>query len=287
MANDKFRVKFWGVRGSIPVSGSEFIRYGGNTSCVEMRCGEHILLFDAGSGARAAGEVFRESEAVSNLDLFFTHCHYDHIVGFPFFAPLYDPHIKLSLWSGHLAGLMTTKEMVSAFMRPPWFPAELEICKARFSWQDFASGDVLRPKPGIVIRTASLNHPGGCIGYRVEWGGRVVAYVTDTEHVDGQLDENVLRLMESADLVIYDSAYLEEEMPRRRGFGHSTWQQGVKLCKAAGAKRLALFHHDPVRTDFDLDAIEMDVGAEFPGSFAARDGLELVLTAKKKVKSPA
>lgn len=287
MANDAFRVKFWGVRGSVPVSGPEFFRYGGNTSCVEMRCGEHLLLFDAGSGARAAGEIYRESGTVKDIDLLFTHCHYDHIIGFPFFAPLYDPKIKLTLWSGHLAGVMTTKEMTSAFMGPPWFPAPIEICKARFAWKDFKADDVLRPRPGIVIRTAYLNHPGKCIGYRVEWGGRAVAYVTDTEHIDGQLDKNVLGLIDRADLVIYDATYLEDEMPRRRGFGHSTWQQGVKLCEAAHAKRLALFHHDPVRTDTDLETIENAADAAFPGTFAARDGQEIVLKAKTKVKAPA
>lgn len=285
MANDAFRVKFWGVRGSVPVSGPEFFRYGGNTSCVEMRCGEHVLLFDAGSGARAAGEIYRESGSIKEIDLLFTHCHYDHIVGFPFFAPLYDSRINVTVWSGHLAGVMTTKEMVKAFMCPPWFPAPIEICKASLAWRDFRAGDVLEPRPGVVIRTAYLNHPGNCIGYRVEWGGRAVAYISDTEHIDGQLDQNVLGLIEGADLVIYDSTYLEEEMSRRRGFGHSTWQQGVKLCEAAKAKRLALFHHDPVRTDGDLETMENEADAAFPGTFAARDGQEIVL--KAKIKTPA
>lgn len=279
MAKDVFRVKFWGVRGSVPVSGEEFQQYGGNTSCVEMRCGDHLLFFDAGSGFRAAGEELRETD-LSKIDLFFSHCHYDHIIGFPFFAPLFDSDVRLAIWSGHLSGEMTTKEMVGAFMHPPWFPARVDICKVRFSWRNFQAGDVLEPQPGIKIRTAYLNHPGRCIGYRVEWGGRAVAYVTDTEHVDGELDANILSLIEGADLVIYDATYLEQEMPRRRGFGHSTWQQGAALCKAAGAKRLALFHHDPVRTDSDLRSIETDLQAVFPTGFAARDGMLIEFKAR-------
>lgn len=283
MCSDTFRVKFWGVRGSIPVAGAEFIRFGGNTSCIEMQCGPHRLIFDAGSGLRAFGEEVRH-DISGPLDIFFTHSHYDHVIGFPFFAPLYHCDIRLSVWSGHLAGVMTTKEMVSALMSAPWFPAPIGVCRARFDWHDIRAGDVLLPKPGVTVRTAALNHPGGCIGYRIEWGGRVVAYVSDTEHIDGQLDQAVLGLMEDADLAIYDCTYLESEMPRRRGFGHSTWEQGVKLCRAAGAKRLAMFHHDPVRSDSELEAIEAEAAKQFAGAFAARDGLELCFDAVAAVK---
>jgi phosphoribosyl 1,2-cyclic phosphodiesterase len=271
MGEELFRVRFWGVRGSLPVSGPQFIRYGGNTACIEMQCGPHRLFFDAGSGIRPAGEALMAA-AINDFDVFFTHCHYDHVVGLPFFFPFYDPKTRVRLWSGHLAGRMTTWQMLSEFMRPPWFPVRLEICKANLDCKDFVSGDVLRPRKGVAIRTASLNHPGGCIGYRVEWGGRCVAVISDTEHEPGKLDPAILGLIEHADLVIYDCTYTEEEMQQYRGYGHSTWQQGVKLCEAAGAQRLALFHHDPARTDIELDAIEQQVVRAFPGSFAARDG---------------
>ena len=276
MAADAFRVKFWGVRGSIPVSGPQFIRYGGNTACIEMQCGEHVLIFDAGSGIRALGEAMHR-RGVSKLDLFFTHCHYDHILGFPFFAPLYDGQTRLATWSGHLAGQMTTQEMVESFITPPWFPGKIEICRAKFQWNDFRSGDALTPRTGVTVRTVSLNHPGGCIGYRVEWNGKIAAYVSDTEHVGHTLDPAVLSLMQDADLAIYDCTYTEAEMPHKIGFGHSTWQHGVRLCEAAGTKRLALFHHDPSRTDDELAEHERSARAAFPGAFAARDGLTLEL----------
>ncbi|WP_192250714.1 MBL fold metallo-hydrolase [Mesorhizobium silamurunense] len=274
MDDDVFLVRFWGVRGSISVSGPEFSRYGGNTICIEMRCGKHTLLFDAGSGLRAAGRALRAS-GVTDFDLLFTHCHYDHIIGLPFFVPIYDRSVKVTLWSGHLAGRVTTRQMVDEFMRPPWFPVKLDVCKASLDCRDFVSGDVLRPREGVVVRTGSLIHPGGCIGYRVEWGGRVVAVITDTEHEPDKLDQTVLGLIEDADLVIYDCTYTEEEMERHRGDGHSTWQHGVKLCEAAGARRLALFHHDPTRTDEQLDEIEKLAKDRFAGAFAARDGQTL------------
>jgi phosphoribosyl 1,2-cyclic phosphodiesterase len=144
-------------------------------------------------------------------------------------------------------------------------------------FRDFAAGDTLKPHPGIVIHTAKLNHPGGCIGYRIEWAGRVIALVYDTEHMAGRLDEAALSLMMNADLAIYDTTYTEPEMPKHLGFGHSTWQEGVKLAKKAGAKRLALFHHAPARTDKELDDMQRDARVSFAGAFAAFDGQLLEL----------
>lgn len=274
MDKEPFQVRFWGTRGSLPVSGHGFERAGGNTACVEMRCGPHTLIFDAGSGISPAGDALKAAN-VGDFDLFFTHCHYDHIIGLPFFTPLYDPAVKVKVWSGHLAGKMTTWEMLGEFMHAPWFPVQLDLCKARLWTQDFRSGAVLHPRDGLTIRTASLDHPGNCIGYRVEWGGRAVVVASDTESRPGKLDAAILDLIRDADLVIYDCTYTEEEMPRRRDYGHSTWQAGVALCEAAGARRLAMFHHDPARTDVELDALEQQAKLAFAGAFAARDGQTL------------
>jgi phosphoribosyl 1,2-cyclic phosphodiesterase len=248
-----------------------------------MQCGDRTLIFDAGTGIRPAGLSMLQS-GVRDMHLFFTHFHYDHVLGLPFFSPLYDPSIRLEIWSGHMAGVMTTKHMLHDLMRAPWFPIEISICRADVVSRNFKPGDVLRPWPEITLRTGSLNHPGGCIGYRVEFGGRTVALISDTEHVDGAPDANVLALIEKADLVIYDAAYTDEEMETRRGFGHSTWQEGIRLCKAAGAKRLALFHHDPFRTDTELAHIEAQAKQAFPGAFAARDGQSLNFAVKQMVK---
>jgi len=276
MTDNEFWVRFWGVRGSVAVSGPQFQRYGGNTICIEMRCGPHTFIFDAGSGIRPAGLSLLEN-GIQDFDIFFTHCHYDHIIGMPFFAPLYRPSNRITVWSGHLAGIMTTREMLKAFMRPPWFPVPLDICHATITCNDFRSGDILAPREGVTIRTGSLNHPGNCIGYRIEWGGRVVALISDTEHIPGMLDANVLNLIQNADLVIYDANFVEDEMEKYRGWGHSTWQQGIKLCEAAGAKRLALFHHDKGRTDDHLAAIEEQAKSHFNGVFAARDDMVITL----------
>jgi phosphoribosyl 1,2-cyclic phosphodiesterase len=264
-------VRFWGVRGSLPVSGPDFQRFGGNTVCIEMQCGEHRLLFDAGSGLLPAGKSLL-AEGISSYNLFFSHCHYDHIIGLPYFAPLYHPRSEVALWSGHMAGKMTTRQIVTEFIRPPWFPIEVDVCRANLTCKDFRSGDLLKPHPGVEIRTGSLNHPGGAIGYRVQWGGRSVALITDTEHVPGVLDPAVLDLIEGVDLFLYDTTYTDEEMSLHVGFGHSSWQHAIRLAKAAGAKNVAFIHHSPLRTDAEIEAIDRLATSQFAGAFSAREG---------------
>ncbi|AEG56605.1 MBL fold metallo-hydrolase [Sinorhizobium meliloti] len=270
MQDDTLRVKFWGVRGSLPVSGEQFLHYGGNTPCIEIRCGKEVLIFDAGSGLREAG-LSLMSEGVSEFDVFFTHTHYDHIIGLPYFKPIYRCSSAVRFWSGHLHGTMSTAEMINEFMRPPWFPVGTGICQASLDTVDFRPGETLSPRKDVSIRTMSLVHPGGCVGYRIEWGGRAVALVYDTEHEPGILDPVLLDFIAGADLMIYDCTYLESEMPTFRGYGHSTGMHGSQLARAAGVTRLAMFHHDPSRTDAALAAMEQEVQAFFSGAFAACD----------------
>lgn len=267
----QFSVRVWGARGSVPVFGDQFRQFGGSTTCIEVRCGDHLLLFDAGSGLPPAGRAFK-SEGATEAHLFFSHCHYDHIMGLPFFPMLFDPKASVTIWSGHLAGTMTTRDMVGSFMRPPWFPVEPDRYCSGMASRDFRSGDVLRPYRGVDIHTASLTHPGGAIGYRIEWGGRVLAIVTDTEHAPGVLDPAVLGLIRDCDLFLYDSTYTEAEMAHHRGYGHSTWDHAVLLAQAAGARQAGFMHHAPWRTDDELLAMEAQARAIFPASFFAREG---------------
>jgi phosphoribosyl 1,2-cyclic phosphodiesterase len=275
---DGLLVRFWGVRGTVPCPGRTTLVYGGNTSCVEVRCGEHRLIFDGGSGLRNLGMEMAAEDQPIRSHLFFTHTHFDHVTGLPFFKPAYDPRNCFQLWSGHLRRHgQKLADVLQTLMQAPFFPVPLEIMHARLGFHDFDAGDVLNPCDGVAVRTRPLNHPGGATGYRVEGGGRVLCYVTDTEHPERGHDKEVLKLIEGADLVIYDTTYTEEEYPRYRGWGHSTWQEGVRLCDAAGARRLVAFHHDPAHDDQAMDKIQAALTVIRDGSLVAREGLEIQL----------
>jgi phosphoribosyl 1,2-cyclic phosphodiesterase len=274
MPSTDFAVRFWGVRGSIACSGPRTARYGGNTSSLEVRCGGRMLLFDAGTGLRYLGNTL---SAPIDADLFLTHTHFDHVCGLPFFRPFFQPQNRFRLWAGHLAEGMTLRRVLGEFMMAPLFPVPPQVFRARMEYREFKAGDTLRPGPDIAVRTATLNHPDGATGYRVDYGGRSLCYLTDTEHVPGAPDRNILELIAGADLVIYDSMYTDAEYETYVGWGHSTWQEGVRLCRAAGAKRLAIFHHDPEHDDDMLDGVAREVAKELPGSVVARDGLVIEL----------
>ena len=265
-----FSVRFWGVRGSIACSGPETSRYGGNTSCIEVLCGDRRLVFDAGTGLRPLGLSLPTADALE-IDHFFSHTHWDHIAGMPFFCPAYRAGCKIHVRAGHLTAQGGIEAALRQAMTEPLFPVPLDVFHADIDFSDFTAGATLDLGDGIAVRTALLNHPNGATGYRVEFSGRSLCYVTDTEHIPGSPDQNVLGLIKDADLVIYDSTYTDAEFPSYVGWGHSTWQEGVRLCQAAGARRLAIFHHEPGRDDDALDRIGAEAARQFSGAFIARE----------------
>ena len=279
-ASRDVRLRFWGARGSFPAPGPETVRYGGNTACVEVRCGGRLLILDAGSGLRGLGDALmreRGEDRDIEAELLCSHIHLDHVCGLPFFAPLYDPRTKLRFWFGHLPPRRTLKAALGTVLSNPFMPDLLPRIRATVRYARFQPGDVLSPWPGLEVVTALLRHPGGSVGYRLQWAGKAVAYVTDTEHDPAAPDAAVLRLAKDADILIYDATYTDDELAEHVGWGHSTWQEGVRVAEAAGAKRLVLFHHAPSRTDSDLDRIAADAAARRPGTIVAREGMELSL----------
>lgn len=274
MTEAPFLVRIWGARGSLPAPAAANVVYGSDSPCVEMRCGEHVLIFDAGSGAESLGSKLVR-ERVTDLDIFLSHCHLDHILGLPFLKPLYDPAVTARLHAGHFLDGMTCREMAERFMAPPFFPVTPTIFHARLEFRDFRPPETLRPHPGISIATVRLNHPNGAVGYRVDYAGRSVCYITDTEHIPGVPDAAILAAIRGADIMIYDCMYTDAEFEPCRGYGHSTWEEGVRLCEAAGVRQLVIFHHRPGRTDADLQRLEAEARERFPGAVVARTGLEL------------
>ncbi len=275
MADDsELSVHFWGVRGSVATPGPDYVRYGGNTSCVEMRCAGRLLVFDAGTGLRPLGDSLKANGAI-DVDLFFSHTHFDHVVGLPFFSPFYAAENSFRFWSGHLTSQPCLSEVLKQMMQAPLFPVPFDIFGAQIEFKDFTAGETLEPWPGIAVRTGALNHPNGATGYRVEHGGKSACYVTDTEHRPGEPDRNILELIGGADILIYDCTYTDDEFPTYAGWGHSTWQEGARLCEAADVGQLAIFHHDPSHDDRIMDEIAREAEEMRPGTVVAREGMIL------------
>ena len=269
-----FTVTFWGVRGSIACPGSDTMRYGGNTACLEVRVGGRLLILDGGTGLRQLGLAL-EKAGTTDADLFFTHTHFDHICGLPFFSAVYNPKNRFRIWAGHLLPDHTLRYVLSEMMMAPLFPIPITVFGAEIEFHDFHAGEALPIGGDVVVRTAPLNHPNGATGYRIEYGGKAICYVTDTEHVPGKPDAGIIELIRGADLVVYDCTYTDAQFPGHIGWGHSTWEEGARLCDAAGAKRLVIFHHDPGHDDAFMDGIKAVAAKARPGTLVAHEGMTL------------
>ena len=265
---DHVEVKFWGTRGSLAVNGPAHKVFGGNTSCIEMRSSGQSIIFDAGSGLLACGEALL-ARGVTEIDIFLTHFHADHLCGLPFFQPFFEPAFSVRLHSFD-TGVATTEAAVDAYMRPPLFPVTRDIFTAKveyFTHKSDAKVDI----GGYHIDACPIPHPGGAHALRATRDTRICVYATDTEHQPGAPSAALIDFMSQADLAIYDCTFSDEEFDARLGWGHSTWQEGVRLARAASVKQFAIFHHDPKRTDSALHDIENKARQMFDGAFAARD----------------
>ena len=278
---DQFKIHFWGVRGSIACPGAATVRYGGNTPCVEMLVGGHRLIFDAGTGIHVLGQALLDYLPVSG-HLFFSHSHWDHIQGFPFFSPAFMEGNEFDIYGGVIPNGMTIEQRLREQMMQPNFPVPLQVMGANLRFHNLEYGSSTK-LGDVTIQTGLLNHPGKAMGYRVSWQDRAVAYITDTEHFKDELDRNVLTLADRADVLIYDSTYTDEEyydpQTSKIGWGHSTWQEGIKLAQAANVKQLVIFHHDPSHNDCFMDEIGIAASQAFPRSVVAWEGMEISLAA--------
>jgi phosphoribosyl 1,2-cyclic phosphodiesterase len=269
-------IRIWGARGTFPMPGPGTLEFGGHTCCVEARAGSRVMIFDAGSGIVPLGQALTD-EAVTDIDLFFSHAHYDHILGLPFFHPAYCNKTTLRIWAGHMLDGSTTEAMVAGIFRPPYFPITKDLMRAEIDYRQFSPGDVLKPAAGIELRTDALCHPNGAVGYRLETAGASFAYLTDFEHDGGSGDATIQRLARNADLALLDATYSPEEYQHYAGYGHSTWDRCGALCAKAGVKQWGLFHHMHLRTDSEQRVIEAAARAVYPNTFAARQGQRIAL----------
>jgi phosphoribosyl 1,2-cyclic phosphodiesterase len=278
-------ITIWGVRGSIPTPGPSTIKYGGNTTCIEVGLDDGtVIVLDAGSGIRNLGKKILEEGKTNEIYLILTHSHWDHLIGFPFFTPAYKTDYRIHVRGGPIAK-ETVRTYLEHQMEPPYFPARFSAMKAEF---DFTHGIPLVKHIGSSIVTPiPLSHPNGGYGFKISDGGKTFVFLTDNEldfqHEGGKLRRDYLRFCEGADLLIHDAQYTEQEYKKTKGFGHSTMNTAFTFAVRAGVKRFGLFHHDPDHSDSFMDTVSLKLQDLLKQKntnmklFAASEGREIVL----------
>jgi phosphoribosyl 1,2-cyclic phosphodiesterase len=288
MSGPVTKLSFWGVRGSTPTVDPATWRYGGNTPCLELTAPDGTqFILDCGTGLRVLGSRWTAPAAgviasgVRNPEthILVTHYHWDHIQGVPFFAPLYSENNAFHFYSfrsKHL-GRDSLKQVFETQMATPYFPVNMSAMTAKKKFMEVSGGDSFTIGEN-KITARYINHPQGCLGYRIETPGGTVVYATDNEPGDPQLDRELRELAAGADIFINDAQYTPEQLAStRQGWGHSSWREGVKVAREAGAKTLVLFHHDPDGTDRMVDGLLRQAREEFDSVFAASEGMVIKL----------
>jgi len=265
------KVKIWGCRGSIPSPGRETLIFGGESTCVEVisDSGESVVI-DAGSGIRKLGNSLMKGKDIRHVTLLFTHAHWDHLLGFPFFRPAYSPEFSISICGGPIPQ-ETLMKYVSHQMEPPYFPVDMSEMKAEFITGCHCDQGFCNHNPGgriesIKCHSIALNHPNGGYGFKFLCDGKVICFFPDNEirhkHKGGLTVKKYAAFCKNADLLIHDAQYTEDDYTRTKSWGHSTFRDAVDLAIEAGAKRLGLFHHDPDRSDYDIKR-QVDICREY------------------------
>ncbi|MGA7887222.1 MAG: MBL fold metallo-hydrolase [Acidobacteriaceae bacterium] len=263
-------LRFWGVRGSIPTPQADRLRYGGNTSCLEIGGldSREVFLIDGGSGIRVLGEALAQRR-VERVHILLTHFHWDHIQGLPYFPPLFRAETEIVFYADRSA--REARRLLETQMADPFFPLPFEALPSRAEFHPVVCGQPFQAGP-LTVEAFPLHHPQGAVGYRVEAQGSVLVHASDHEHGNPETDAGLVRAARGADLLVMDAQYTPEEYAGKVGWGHSSYAQATEAARAAGVRRLALFHHDPAHNDAFLDGMLAEAKRLFPGAEMAREG---------------
>ncbi len=268
------KITFWGVRGTLPTPDMDKMKTGGNTSCVEVRINEDmIIIFDAGTGIVNLGKKLLQEFAGKKIPpvyLFLTHAHWDHLQGIPFFGVLFCKGAQINIY-GPAGKSRSLEELILMQMDDDFCPISYQKLPSYIDYFEIGEEEISLPN-GVKVISKKHIHPGGAYSYRVEYKDKVFVYNTDIEHYATRLDQRVIEISQDADLMLHDAQYVEDQMQFHIGWGHSTWQQAVEVAKVANVKQLGLTHHDIKRTDKEINALEKKAKKAFENSFFCREG---------------
>jgi phosphoribosyl 1,2-cyclic phosphodiesterase len=283
MMHPTAKLVFWGVRGSTPTLERDTWRYGGNTPCLELTAPDNTrFILDCGTGLRMLGNqwVGPRGDGGIEAQVLVTHYHWDHIQGIPFFHPFFNARNRFHFYSFQSKDLGpdSLRQVLEAQLAKPYFPVDVTMMTAQRDFHEIAGGQKLDIK-GTKIATAWLNHPQGCLAYRLDTAAGSVVYATDNEPGPAEFDASLRQLASGADVLIYDAQYSPEQVATtRKGWGHSSWLEGVKVARDAKARNLVLFHHDPDSSDQKVDGFLFAARQEFPATWAAVEGMSITLS---------
>jgi len=273
------RIRFWGVRGTIPTPGPDTVRTGGNTSCIDVQTSDkQLIIIDAGSGILRLGkELIKEYPERIKANILISHTHWDHIQGFPFFSPVWGRHNRFVLVGQKRVGKQLEEILANQFIEP-YLPFQYQALPADLIVKEVHGEETIIIGDETPVTFADLEHPGGCLGFRIENNGTVFTYCSDVSHPDDGFERNVLKLATGADLLVHDSHFATmEERNEKRDWGHSCWLEAVQVAVETNVGCLALFHYSPDMTDEQLDEILMKAREIFPRTILAREGMVLHL----------
>jgi phosphoribosyl 1,2-cyclic phosphodiesterase len=269
------KIKYYGVRGSLPVSGKDHIKYGGNTTCVVIHEANTTLVIDAGTGIRNFGrDLFKKGPAGHKINLFFTHYHWDHLMGFPFFGPGFIKGNEMNIY-GETKYNTSVQDILKKQQQFINFPVELAGMPAKLNFFEVQDRDEINIGP-FKITAGKINHPAGTLAYRVQDSKSVFVCATDYEHFSVP-DNALISLAKDANVLMYDAHFIPEEYPKYVGWGHSTYEEGIKTAQLSGVKELHLCHHSPEHTDSDIDDMLRMAQARYPSTFAIQEGWEVTI----------
>jgi len=271
------KIKFYGTRGSIPVCDHDFLEFGGNTTSMKItRDDGRISILDAGSGIRNLGkDLLKDGFQQHQLFIGFSHFHWDHIQGFPFFALAYDPKMVINILAmGKYKEIENLEGIFKEQMRVEYFPVPLQSMGATFNFLQMDQNEL--KINDVKVRVIKQNHPGGSYGYRLEDNEKCLVICTDIEHGNSVLPE-IVDFCKNADLLVHEAQYTNEELEAHRGWGHSSFDQAIEVAERAGVKKLAITHHDPEHNDAFLSKIELECQKRFPNCVLARENMEIIL----------
>tara|TARA_B110000263_G_scaffold64797_2_gene55920 strand:+ start:344 stop:1168 length:825 start_codon:yes stop_codon:yes gene_type:complete len=273
--NKKNKITFWGVRGSFPTPDKDKMDFGGHTSCVSIETQEEIIIMDMGTGMKNLGEsIVSNPNSPLKINIILSHYHWDHLIGFPMFAPLFSDKYQINIYGKK--DRIGVKDVINHMLDPIFWPVSFDDFKADLNFYAIENNQI-KISDNMIIKSQIHHHPNEAFSYKVLSDDKIISYITDCEHISGNINEKLINFAKNSDLLIHDSHFTKEDLLNHEGWGHSSWVQAILMAQKSKSKQLALYHYSPDYNDAKIKLIESDAKKIFKQTIAAKQGLVIYL----------